>query len=57
MLEARALESMPRMRLLFSVRTGQVPVTEKPAPITAARKVSQPVLEVPESMVSDCLKA
>ena len=41
-----------------SVRIGQVPVTEKPASITASRKVSQPVLEVPSSpFFSDCLKA
>ena len=56
--EARALVPCPIMRLLFSVRIGHVPVTEKPASITASRKVSQPVLEVPSSpFFSDCLKA
>ena len=55
---ASALEFMPRMRLLFSVRIGHVPVTIKPARITASRKVAQPVLACLESTVlSDCLKA
>lgn len=58
MLEANALESMLRMRLLNSVRIGQVPVATKPARITASRKVSQPVLAVPSSVsVSTCLNA
>ena len=49
---------MPIIRLPSSVRMGHVPVTAKPARITASRKVSQPVLEVPASpLVSDCLKA
>ena len=38
---------MPIMRLLSSVRIGQVPLMAKPARITASRKVSQPVLAVP----------
>ena len=56
MLEAR--EEMFFFRFpVYSVRIGQVPVTEKPASITASRKVSQPVLEVPASpFFSDCLK-
>jgi hypothetical protein len=37
----------PIMRLLSSVRIGQVPLMAKPASMTAARKVSQPVLVVP----------
>jgi hypothetical protein len=41
-----------------SVRIGQVPLMAKPASITAARKVSQPVLVVPSPpSLSDCLKA
>jgi hypothetical protein len=44
MLEASALVSFPTMRLLSSVRMGQVPVMENPARITASRKVSHPVL-------------
>jgi hypothetical protein len=37
---------------------GQVPLTPKPARITASRNVSQPVLAVPASVsLSDCLKA
>ena len=58
MLEARALEATPRMRLASSVRIGQVPLVAKPARITASRKVSQPVLAEPSSLsLSDCLKA
>ena len=58
MLEAKALESMPRIRLLFSVCIGHVPLLAKPDRITASRNVSQPVLTVPvSSFVSDCLKA
>jgi len=57
MLEARAFESMPRMRLLFSVRRGHVPVICISASSTAARKVSQPVLLVSAFFVSDCLNA
>ena len=57
-LEASALVPEPIMRLPSSVRIGQVPVMAKPARITASRKVSQPVLEVPASpLVSACLKA
>ena len=49
---------MPIMRLLSSVRIGQVPLIAKPARITASRNVSQPVLAVPSSpSLSDCLKA
>ena len=48
----------PRCRLSRSVRIGHVPVTAKPARITASRNVSQPVLAVPVSLsLSDCLKA
>ena len=36
---------------------GQVPTIEKPEFITASRKVSQPVLDVPASFVLDCLNA
>jgi hypothetical protein len=44
--------------LARSVRIGQVPLTTKPARITASRNVSQPVLEVPSSgPVSACLNA
>jgi hypothetical protein len=58
MLEASALVPEPIMRLLSSVRIGQVPLMAKPASITAARKVSQPVLVVPSSSsLSACLKA
>ena len=58
MLEASAFESAPRIRLLSSVRMGQVPVREKPARITASRNVSHPVLWVPDSSsVSACLNA
>ena len=58
MLEARALVSMPSYVFVSSVRIGQVPVRAKPARITASRKVSQPVLDVPVSLsLSDCLKA
>ena len=58
MLEARALVPEPIMRLSNSVRIGQVPEMAKPASITAARKVSQPVLVVPSvPPLSDCLKA
>src|SRR5690606_1179944 len=57
-LEARALVPLPIKRPAPSVRIGQVPVRVKPALSTAARKVSQPVLEVPASpLVSACLKA
>ena len=57
MLEARALKPFFRFPV-YSVRIGQVPVMEKPDSITAARKVSQPVLAMPVSpLVSDCLKA
>ena len=38
--------------LLSSVRIGQVPLMAKPARITASRKVSQPVLAVPSSLVA-----
>jgi hypothetical protein len=55
---ARALVPEPIIRLLSSVRIGQVPVMAKPARITASRKVSQPVLAVPFSpWLSACLKA
>ena len=58
MLDARALESMPRMRLPNSVRIGQVPVVAKPARTVASRNVSQPVLAVPSApSFSACLKA
>jgi len=58
MLEARALVPLAIIRPEPSVRIGQVPVMAKPARITASRKVSQPVLEVPSALsVSDCLKA
>jgi hypothetical protein len=39
----------PIMRLPSSVRIGQVPLWRKPASMTAARKVSQPVLVVPSA--------
>src|SRR5512136_1279348 len=45
MLEARALVPELIMRLLNSVRIGQVPLMPKPARITAWRKVSEPVLD------------
>jgi hypothetical protein len=46
------------MRLLNSVRMGQVPVMAKPALMTASRNVSHPVLDVPSApSFSDCLKA
>jgi hypothetical protein len=46
------------MRLLFSVRIGQVPLMSKPASMTAAKKVSHPVLAVPSvPLLSDCLNA
>ena len=58
MLEARALVPELSIRLLSSVRIGQVPLMAKPASMTAARKVSQPVLVVPSSSsFSACLKA
>jgi hypothetical protein len=58
MLEARALVPEPIMRLPFSVRIGQVPLMAKPASMTAARKVSHPVLVVPSPpSLSACLKA
>jgi hypothetical protein len=57
MLEARALTLRLRLAVI-SVRIGQVPLTAKPARITASRNVSQPVLAVPASVsLSDCLKA
>lgn len=41
-----------------SVRIGQVPLIPKPASITAAKKVSHPVLAAPPSpLSSDCLNA
>ena len=41
-----------------SVRIGQVPLMAKPASMTAARNVSQPVLVVPSpTLLSVCLKA
>ena len=58
MLEASAFAPIPTIRLLNSVRIGQVPVTVNPDRIRAARKVSHPVLETPLScFVSACLKA
>ena len=46
------------MRLLSSVRIGQVPLMAKPASMTAAKKVSQPVFVVPSApSLSACLKA
>ncbi len=56
--DASAFVPIPTIRFESSVRSGQVPVIEKPAPITASRKVSQPVRTVPPSLfVSACLKA
>ena len=56
MLEASALVPEPIIRFESSVRIGQVPLIAKPASITAARKVSQPVfaryLNVSKSSVS-----
>jgi hypothetical protein len=58
MLEARALVPIPIDLALRSVRIGQVPVIENPDRITASRKVSHPVLEIPVSpFCSACLKA
>ena len=58
MLEARALVPIPVDLVSRSVRIGQVPVMAKPASNTACKKVSQPVLEVPDPLlVSLCLKA
>ncbi len=57
MLEARALVPAAIIRLPSSVRIGQVPVTAKPALRTASRKVTQPVELVPDSLVSEALKA
>lgn len=58
MLEARALVPMLMDLAPRSVRMGQVPLTPKPALITASRKVSHPVEAVPASPeLSDCLKA
>jgi len=57
-LEASALTPILMDRAPRSVRIGHVPVIANPDRITASRKVSQPVLTVPESaFVSDCLKA
>jgi len=57
MLEARTLVTVLSAAVI-SVRIGQVPVMAKPARITASRKVSQPVLEVPSVLsVSACLNA
>ena len=55
-LDARTFDPlfMPKSR---SVRTGHVPLSVKPALITAARKLSQPVDAVPSLLVSDCLNA
>jgi hypothetical protein len=44
------------MRLLSSVRIGQVPLMAKPASMTAARKVSQPVLVVPSAVALGLLE-
>ena len=49
MLEAKAFVSRPPILLLSSVRIGHVPVTAKPAFITASRNVSHPVLAMPKS--------
>ena len=49
--------SGPMLRALLSVRTGQVPSTATPAPITAPRKVAQPVEATPSVSTSSCLKA
>ncbi len=58
MLDASAFVPIPTIRLLSSVRMGHVPLTPKPDWMTASRKVSQPVLAVPASLlVSDCLNA
>lgn len=58
MLEARAFEPIPTMRLRSSVRMGHVPETVSPDRITASRNVSQPVLTIPvPPFFSDCLKA
>lgn len=58
MLEASAFVPLPTMRLLSSVRMGQVPLTPNPERITASKNVSHPVLDVPASpLLSDCLKA
>ena len=52
MLEARALVRYLDSESARSVRIGQVPVMAKPARITASRKVSQPVLAVPSSLIA-----
>src|SRR5262249_5743531 len=46
-LEARALVPCPIIRLLFSVRIGQVQLIVKPALSTASRNVSHPGEAVP----------
>ena len=58
MLDASAFAPEPTIRFPSSVRIGQVPVSAKPARITASRNVSHPVLDVPASpLVSLCLNA
>src|SRR5260221_2693114 len=47
MLEARAVELIPRDLVARSVLIGQVPLRAKPARITAPRNVSQPGLAGP----------
>ena len=50
--EASALAPEPIIRLAISVLIGQVPSIEKPALITASKKVTHPVLVVLPSLVS-----
>ncbi|OPZ54443.1 MAG: hypothetical protein BWY91_01649 [bacterium ADurb.BinA028] len=55
--EASALVSRPTIRLLNSVRIGQVAVTMSPASMRPLSMVSQPVEAVPSVSDSACLKA